>query len=110
MASFLTFENKKPKLQSLSASVYRAYILVIDETPALPEEIQGPITAGTPISLPNGGTYEGNELKLDVNGVDLTPLLDYNFVGPGPARTQITLTFDLDGTKANPDRLAFYLD
>jgi hypothetical protein len=110
MTSFITLENKKPTLSPVSGSAYRAFILVIDETASLPEEIEGPITAGTEITLPGSETYEGNELQVAINGIDLVLLLHYNFVGAGPARTKITLTVDLDGTKADPDELSFYKD
>ena len=109
MSVFLGFTGKKPKLRS--AAIYRAFILVIGsgDSVTLPEEVVGPITAGTEITLPNSGTYTGSELKLDLNGIDLILVEDYNFVGTAP-RTKITLTKDLTGTKANPDRLAFYID
>lgn len=64
--------------------------------------ISGTVTAGTNITLPSSGSYTDAELKIDLNGIDLEPVIDYNYVGSAP-RTQVQLTFDaVDG-----DRLRF---
>jgi hypothetical protein len=64
--------------------------------------IVGTVTTGTNLTLPSSGTYTNAELKVDLNGILLEPVIDYNYVGSAP-RTQIQATFDLiDG-----DRLRF---
>ncbi len=52
------------------------------------------INTGTPISLPNGQTYTGEELEVRLNGVRMDSGIDYNFVG-SPPRAQVAFTFDL---------------
>jgi hypothetical protein len=62
----------------------------------------GGITAGTPITLPAAGTYQGAELMLWFRGQALEYIYDYTYVGSAP-HTQVTLTFNLVQT----DRLRF---
>lgn len=64
--------------------------------------VSGTVTAGTSLTLPASGSYTDVELKMELNGQLLEPVIDYNYVGSAP-RTQIQMTFDLvDG-----DRLLF---
>jgi hypothetical protein len=65
----------------------------------------GGITTGSNITLPNGGTYEGVDLEIYLNGEFLEKDLDWNQVGSIP-RTQIQMTFDL----VQNDRLRFRID
>lgn len=110
MATFVTLVGKKPKLSSTGSSVYREEILIVDDTPQNAQELTGPIASSTAITLPSSQTYSGDELQVKLNGLDLVPLRDYNFVGAGPSRTQISMTFTLDGSRADPDVLEFYLE
>lgn len=64
------------------------------------------ITTGTNVTLPASGTYESSELQVYLSGQRLTPVEDYNYVGAGPTRTQVTFTFDL----LNGDEVRFYKD
>ena len=57
-------------------------------------EINGPITTGTPITLPSSQTYESDELEVYINGMRVESLIDYNYVGSIP-RTQVSFTFDI---------------
>lgn len=65
-----------------------------------------PVIAGTAITLPLSGTYNDGELEVYLNGQRLEVTVDYNSVGAGPVRTQITLVEDL----ATTDRLRFRTD
>ena len=53
------------------------------------------ITSGTNVTLPNSGTYTGNELEIYYNGQRLEDVADYVWVGSAP-RTQVYFTFDLN--------------
>lgn len=109
MPSFLTFSGKRLKQRS-SLSVYSKTLKIVDDTPQNAYELTGPILSGNAVTLPDSGTYDSNELQLKLNGIDLTYLLDYNYVGSGPARTQVSFTFTLSGTRANPDVLDFFIN
>jgi hypothetical protein len=61
------------------------------------------ITSGTSITLPNSGTYSDDDLEVFMNGQRLNPVLDYNYVGSLPNRTQVSFTFDL----FNTDKITF---
>lgn len=104
----MTLSGKKLVLRE-QADVYQEVLKVIDEAPGAGDEIEGPITSGTPVTLPSSRAYTDSELKIKLNGIDLTPVLDYNYVGSAP-RTQVSFTFTLQGTKADPDVLEFRID
>jgi len=55
----------------------------------------GGLTTGVGLTLPSSQTYDSNELEVYLNNVRLTPILDYNYVGGSPPRTQVSFTFDL---------------
>lgn len=55
-------------------------------------EINGPITAGTPITLPDSKTYTGEELECYLGTDRLIPVYDYNY----ESSTQISFTFELE--------------
>lgn len=61
------------------------------------------ITAGTPITLPNSGTYSDDDLEVFLMGQKMSVVLDYNYVGSLPNRTQVSFTFDL----FNTDKITF---
>ena len=86
MANFLSIVNGYPRLVSEAAStpIYDQSV-VIGST----------ITAGTNYTLPLGGTYSGDELEIMLDGQVLDSGNDFNFVGSGPAKTQVQFTFDL---------------
>lgn len=80
---------------------------MVDEsaTPAIYDEsvnLVSTLTAGTNYTLPNSGTYEGEELEVILDGQTLDSGSDYNFVGSG-TKTQVVFTFDL----LSGDRLRF---
>lgn len=91
-AVFLKIVNGVPKHVSLvSAGVYEEDI-----------DVTSTITTGSPVTLPNSGTYENVELEVFLNGNRLSAGADYNYVG-SPPRTQVSFTFDL----LNGDKLKF---
>lgn len=108
MATFLTYSGKQVKLRT-QAAVYEAYIQVVAGT-AGANQIQGPITNGTAITLPNSRSFTGAELTVRYNGVDLVYLLDYTYVGSGPTYTQVSLNFTVNGNDTYPNVLEFYID
>lgn len=55
----------------------------------------GGISSGTPITLPSSGTYDDVDLEVYLGGLFLEPGVDFNYVGAGPDRTQITMVDDL---------------
>lgn len=55
----------------------------------------GGLTTGVALTLPSSQTYDSSELEVYLNNVRLTPILDYNYVGGSPPRTQVSFTFDL---------------
>jgi hypothetical protein len=77
-----------------ATTIYDETLTVVSGSPGA-GEITGPIVTGTNVTLPESGTYEGDELRIELNGQDLHSLLDYNYVGAGPTRTQVAFTFDI---------------
>jgi hypothetical protein len=94
--SKLALVNGRPKMTAEAASP-----TIYDETYTLVSNI----STGTPITLPNSGTYTSEELEVRLNGIRMDSGIDYNFVG-SPPRTQISFTFDLLGG-SNPDVINF---
>lgn len=86
MATFLKIVNGYPRLVNESASqpIYDESVLIVT-----------PVTSGVPYTLPNSGNYEGEELEIMLDGQVLDSGADYNFVGAGPTRTQVSFTFNL---------------
>lgn len=68
-------------------------------------EINGPVTAGTSVTLPASQTFDSAELQIYLNGDRLEPIFDYSYVGSVP-RTQVQFTFEL----VVDDRLDFRID
>lgn len=92
MAKKLTLVNGLPRMVDESASP-----TIYDET----FSVGATISTGTPVTLPNSGTYSDEELEVRLNGVRMDSGSDYSFVG-SPPRTQVTFTFDLvDGDVLN---------
>jgi hypothetical protein len=96
MAKFLRISGGVPRsfYEASSTPIYDENITIV-ESGAGTNELNGPITAGTPITLPNGETYNSTELEITLNKFLLEELLDYNYSGTVP-RTQLILTFDLE--------------
>ena len=54
----------------------------------------GGVTTGTPVSLPLGETYLGEELEVKLNDVVLNVGSEYEYASEG-IKTQVAFTFDL---------------
>lgn len=62
--------------------------------------VSGTTSSGTAVTLPSSATYTSDELQVYVNNILQETVLDYNYVGGSPPRTQVTFTFDLiDGDR-----------
>ncbi len=97
MANKLELVNGLPRMTAESVAlptIYDESLLVVSGAPGA-GEITGPISTGTPITLPSAETYEGIELEVHIGGQVLEDVGDFNFVGAGPTRTQISFTFDI---------------
>lgn len=69
---------------------YQTSLLVV-ASGATTGQINGPITSGTAITLPNSQTYNSTELLLKLNGLSLTVGVDYT----NTSTTQITFLYNL---------------
>ena len=103
MAKFLRLSNGVPRsfTESSGISIYDESLLVV-ASGAGAGEINGPITAGTPVTLPASQTYTGAELEIYLNGDRIEDVIDYTFT----SSTQVTFTFDITVR----DRLRFRID
>jgi len=54
-------------------------------------QLNGPISAGTPITLPSSKTYTGDELEVYLESDRLIPIFDYSY----SSATQIAFTFEI---------------
>lgn len=92
MAKFLQLSNGIPRMvdESASPTIYDETLEVVSSG-AGAGEINGPISAGTPVTLPSSKTYVGDELECYIDGDRLTPVFDYTF----NSSTTVTFTFEL---------------
>lgn len=106
MAKFLRLSSGVPRSFSEGASVtiYDQSLTVVPSG-AGANEINGPVTTGTSVTLPGSQTYTAIELQIYLNGDRLEQVFDYSYVG-SPPRTQVQFTFDLVPT----DRIDFRID
>lgn len=88
----LELVNGVPRMRAEAAapSIYDETLEVVSGT-AGAGEIQGPITAGTPIALPDGKTYTGDELEVYLDGERLTVVFDYTH----SSSTEVAFTFEI---------------
>lgn len=99
----LELVNALPRMKAESSA-----ITIYDETldvvasGAGAGEINGPITAGVPVTLPNAQDYSSDELELYFGTDRLVPLFDYTF----DSSTTVTFLFEL---KVG-DRIRFRID
>jgi hypothetical protein len=93
MARVLSLINGVARMidESSSISIYDESLEVV-ASGAGDGEINGPITAGTPVTLPASQTYTGEELQIFLNGNYLEDVIDYTFT----SSTQVTFTMDLE--------------
>lgn len=96
MGLFLRGSNGFPRSfsESSTVTIYDQRLTIVSGAPANSNEMTGPVTSGTNITLPQSGTYEGSELQVYFNGTRIEVTSDYAYVGSG-TKTQIQMTFDL---------------
>lgn len=106
MANFLRLSNGLPRSfpESSSLTIYDQSLTVV-ASGAGANQINGPVTTGSNVTLPGSQTYTAAELQIYLNGDRLEPVFDYTYVG-SPLRTQVQFTFQLEVT----DRLDFRID
>ena len=68
--------------------IWDVHIDIVSGSPANDKEIQGAVTPGTDITLPDSQNYEDSELMIWINGQFQEPGVDYDYIGVG-SRTQI---------------------
>ena len=97
MGRFLRLINGIPRMADEAAGssieIYDESLEVV-ASGAGAGQINGPITTGTPITLPNAKVYTDEELEVYLNGTRLDNPGDYAYEGSG-ARTQISFAFDI---------------
>lgn len=88
----LELVNGIPRMQPEAANpaIYDETIEIVSSG-ATTGQLNGPITAGTPVTLPNSRTYVGDELEVYLDGDRLKPVFDYNY----NSSTTVTFTFEL---------------
>lgn len=107
MANYLSLVNGVPR-QSVLPGTQPIYdeSLTIVASGAGANQVNGPITAGTSVTLPLSQTYTGAELNIYLNGDRLESVFDYSYVGSGSTKTQVQFTFQL----VVGDRVDFRID
>lgn len=100
MAKFLRLSNGVPRSfdEASSVTIYDKSIEIVSSgTP--PGSLTGPVSAGTPITLPSSGVYTiasgVSNMNIFLNGDRLENVYDWLTSGSGPNYTAFTLTFDL---------------
>ena len=108
MAKKLTLVNGIPRMvdESASPAIYDEYIDIVISGASGDNQLNGPISAGVGVSLPDSGTYESHELEVYLSGQRLEDIIDYAYVGPSGTRTDVAFTFDLEVG----DRIRFRVD
>lgn len=103
MAQVLSLVNGVPKMvqESAATTIYDEHLTVISGT-AGANEVSGPISTGSPVTLPGSKSYTGEELEVYLGGQRLEDVFDYNH----NTSTTVTFTFDLEVG----DRLRFRID
>lgn len=86
---------------STSVAIYDQSLQVV-ASGAGAGQINGPISANTPITLPNSKTYNSTELQVYLNGLRMAPTTDYAYT----SSTQIAFTFSIQ----IDDIIRFYTD
>ncbi len=106
MAKFLRLVNGVPRSfdESSTTSIYDQSLTLVASSPGA-NQIIGPITTGTGITIPGSQTFTAAELQIYLNGDRLETVFDYTYIG-SPPRTQIQFTFDL----VVGDRIDFRID
>ena len=101
MANYLALVNGVPRQSVLPGTslIYDQSVTVV-ASGAGANQVNGPVTAGTAITLPSSGTYTLNansvaNIQVYLNGDRLEQVFDWSTSGSGPNYTAIQLTFGL---------------
>lgn len=101
MSSALAFVNGLPRMGIVVTTlpnIYEAEVSIVASGGNGTTTLNAPIVAGTPVTLPNSGTYTVvsgvTNLHVELNGIDLTYLLDFSTSGTTPF-TSVSFTFAL---------------
>lgn len=105
MANFLQGVNGRIRATAVGSKPEETTLTVVSSG-AGANEINGPVSTGTPVTIPDSVTYEDTDLQVFLNGQQVDVIDDYNYVGAGPTRTQVSFTFDLEVG----DELTFRVD
>lgn len=102
MAYYLGLVNGVPRRTLLPGTslIYDQSVTVVTSGGNGSTTINGPISAGTPITLPSSGSYTLNansvpNLEVFLNGQRQESVLDWNTSGAGPTYTAVSFTFEL---------------
>jgi hypothetical protein len=88
----LELVNGLPRMTAeASAPTIYDETLVVVASGAGAGEINGPITAGIPVTLPSSKTYTADELEVYLNSDRLISVFDYNH----DSSTTVTFTFEI---------------
>jgi hypothetical protein len=79
------------KDESSGISIYDETLELVASGPGA-GQIIGPITTGTPITLPGSKTFTGEELEVYLNGKRLSQVFEYDV----ESSTSISFTFNLE--------------
>jgi len=108
VGKFLRLVSGLPRMvdESGTPTIYDDYLIVVESGASGANEINlADCESGDEITLPNSGTYDGDNLEVYFNGDRVQDVFDYNWVGTG-TRTKITMTFSLNVG----DKLRFRVD
>ena len=89
------------RVEAASPAIYDETLLVVTSG-AGAGQVNGPISAGTPVTLPDSKTYTGEELEVYLDGGRLTSASDYTF----DSTSTVAFTFELEVT----DVIRFRID
>lgn len=102
MGNFLRLSNGVPRsfAEISSVAIYDKSVEIVTSGGTPPGSLNGPITAGTAITLPSSGIYTVSSgvpnLNLYLNGDRLEYIYDWSTSGAGPNYTAVQLTFSLE--------------
>lgn len=94
MAQKLALINGLPRMvdEAVLPDIYEEYLTVVSSGAGANEINLSDVEQNDLITLPNSGTYAGNELVFSYNNTQLTKNIDFEHVGSG-TKTQVKLLF-----------------
>lgn len=105
MTKLVQLLNGVPRVNNISTgagpTIYDEHVTIV-ASGAGANEMNGPVTSGSPVTLPGAKTYTAEELEVYVNGQRLEDVFDYSHA----SSTTVTFTFDL----VVGDRIRFRID